>query len=496
MLLKNKSKLPRWGHQAKEFQVGREKRARAFIWPMRSGKSRGCIDVACYQFQRKNPKKLVEGVIVIAPNGVHLNWQRNEIPTWGHAQMRHHTFAWETVKRGTPEKELQWDRFIATPRPDTLRWFCVPMDALRREDCRRALRQFRESCHKNFMLIISEAHHFGRAGSKRTFKARNLGIHANFIRWETGTPILTGPLRAYSQYDILAPGALGFGNYKDFEKHFAVMVPKGRPGRGQRMAVDHYINLDELTRKIAEWTSLVLRSELKGMPKVLPPIERPIVMNEPQRQAYLTMVAKHLAEVEGTEMSVPDAGPRMMKLQQILHGWVMDTKTGKILTVDDDAPIYEAAIEEIEGTYPGKALVWCRYKEDCRRLAKKLRKRGKNVLEYWGDFTVEQREANRRKFLEPDDDSVMIGTPDCGGEGLDFSTATCVIFFSMPPNARLAAQAAERATVMDGKSISLVRLRHYGTVDDRIWSIIDGNISLADTVTGTGLRKVLEETDV
>ena len=74
---KNKSIAPRWAHQAKEFQIGREKRSRAFIWPMRSGKSRAVIDVGCYQFKRGK----IEGVIVVAPNGVHLNWQRNEIPT-------------------------------------------------------------------------------------------------------------------------------------------------------------------------------------------------------------------------------------------------------------------------------------------------------------------------------------------------------------------------------------------------------------------------------
>ena len=100
------------------------------------------------------------------------------------------------------------------------------------------------------------------------------------------------------------------------------------------------------------------------------------------------------------------------------------------------------------------------------------------------------------KFLSPDDDSQMIGTPDCGGEGLDFSTADAVIFFSANPNARMMAQAEERATVKGGKSVAVVRVRHYGTVDDRMWEIVDGNILLADTITGSGLRKMLDATDI
>ena len=140
--------------------------------------------------------------------------------------------------------------------------------------------------------------------------------------------------------------------------------------------------------------------------------------------------------------------------------------------------------------------MWCRYKEDCRRLRKKLIQLKMPVLEYWGDYSTSVREANRMQFLSPGDKSTMIGTPDCGGEGLDFSAADAVIFFSGNPNARMMAQAEERATVKGGKSVSIVRVRNYGTVDDRIWAIVDGNIKLADTITGSGLRKMLNETDI
>jgi hypothetical protein len=117
------------------------------------------------------------------------------------------------------------------------------------------------------------------------------------------------------------------------------------------------------------------------------------------------------------------------------------------------------------------------------------------VLEYWGDFSTTAREANRAEFLAGAD-ATMIGTPDCGGEGLDFSAADAVIFMSGNPNARMMAQAEERATVKGGKSVSVVRIRNYGTVDDRIYNIIDDRIKMADTVTGSGLRKMLLETDI
>jgi len=484
---KNRSHEKRWDHQAKEFLIGREKRSRALIWPMRSGKSRAVIDVGTYQYRRKK----IEGCIVVAPNGVHLNWARNEIPTWCSLDFANPTFAWETPKRGFPEKEREWEDFLCE---HGLRWMCVNMEALSHPDCMRAINRFKKSCHGNFLFAISEAHHFGRAGAKRTHKARSLAYHAAFVRTETGTPILTGPLHAFSQYEILAPGALGYGRYAPFKEHFSDHEPYGRPGMMQREKLVRYKNLDELTERIAPWTSLVMRPDLGDMP-LLTPLERPVVMSTAQRQAYIQMVAQHLAEVEDTEVAVKDAGARMIKLQQILSGYVMDTKTRTILTVDEDAPIYDAVIDEIQGTLPGNALVWCRFKEDCRRLAKKLHKRRMPVLEYWGDFTTTVREANRAEF-QAGADATMIGTPDCGGEGLDFSAAKAVIFMSGNPNARMMEQAKERATVKGGAGLPIVRIRNYGTVCDRIWAIVDGNIALADTITGTGLRRMLEATDI
>src|SRR5579864_2159262 len=484
----NKSTSKRWEHQAKEFQIGRAKRSRAYIWPMRSGKSRACIDTGCYQHRHMG----VEGVIIIAPNGVHLNWAYREVPTWGWLDIQHRTFPWETTKRGFPEKEREWESFIAHRG---LKWFCINMEALARDDCKRAINRFIASCHGNFGLIVSEAHHFGRPGAKRTYKARSLSYHATFVRTETGTPILTGPLRAFSQYELLAPGALGFRAFKPFEAHFADMVPMGAPGMRTRKKVEKYKNLDELTAKIAKWSSLVLRGDLKDMPDLIQ-TERPVVMSDEQRKAYIQMVAVHLAEVEDGEVAAKDAGPRMMKLQQILMGYIMDTQAKRILTIDEDAPIYDALLEQIRGTLPGKALVWCRYKEDCRRLAAKLKRHKMASLVYCSDSSTTEREKNRAMFLDPLDDRTMIGTPDCGGEGLDFSTGDAVIFGSIPPNARMVAQAQERATIKGGKSVAVVRMRSYGTVDDRMWDIVDGNTSLADTVTGTGLRKLLMATDV
>jgi hypothetical protein len=485
----NKADLPRWDHQKEEFEKHGDSRSRMLLWPMRSGKSRGCIDPACRQFRARK----IDGVIVIAPNGVHLNWALNEINTWAAKDINHTAFAWETTKQHHADKKRQWQEFLRHPG---MKWFCVNMEALMRADATKAINDFQRACRgKRFMLIVSEVHHFGRPGSHRTHRARSLAFHASFVRIETGTAILTGMDRAFSQFELLAPGALGFRTLKGFKKQYVVEEPCGPPGTREflRMRVKGYINEDDFKAKIAPWTSLVLREDL-NLPEPVS-VERPLVMSDKQRAAYLELVSTYMIESE--DISAAEGGARMIKLQQILGGFIMDTKLKRIVTIDADAPIYDAVLEQIVGTAPGNVLVWFRFKEECRRMKAKLIAAKMPVLEYWGDYTQVQREANRARYLKnPDKGITMLGTADCGGEGLDFSTARLMVAGSGNPNARMMEQAKWRASVIGGKAIDYVMMRHYGTVCDRIYAIVQGRVTLADTLTGHGLREVLLATDV
>ena len=489
-----------WAHQQREWNIGREKRKRALNWPMRSGKSKAVIDKVCYQYERDN----VMGVVVIAPNGVHLNWADNEIPKWSwpeHGEPK--IFAWSTPNRG------EWDKIealvdITTPCPQ-LRWFCVNMEALDHEDCRAALKTFVQSlpdadnfertklsmrARKKLMMAVSEAHHFGHTGSKRTFKARSLALWADFVMTETGTPILNSPLRAFSQYELLEPKALGFETYTDFERHFAIKkeVPNTR-----RMNVVGYQNLPELTRALAKWTSVVTRDEVRDMPTLIR-TERPVVMGDEQRRQYLKMVEQHLIEIGDAEIAAEDAGARMVKLQQIVNGYIM--KDGAIHNIEERAPIYRALLDEVDGTMPGKCLIWCRFKEDIKRVIATLTFAGHRCVEYSGRVPLHEREKNRHAFNNDKRIHCCVGQPQAGGEGLDFSGADAVLYFSCVPNTITMVQSEERATVVGGKPVAIVRIRTHGTVDDRLWKIVDSNIELADAVSGRGLRDILAETNV
>ncbi len=483
-----------WAHQAKEFDEHKDSKIRALLWSMRTGKSKAVIDKAEYQFAKGN----IEGVIVLAPNGIHLNWIINEIPKWTWPGNDFMSFGWETPKRADFDRIAELKAF--EEYRGGIRYLTVNMEALGHIDCIQTIRRFTKSCHKKFMLAISEAHHFGHAGAKRTRLARNLGHTAAYITVETGTAILNSPLRAYSIYKILDDNALGpefsGDEYEKFVKKYAIIELDTRyEGRKKRRykKITGYKNLDELQASMAQWSSVVLRSDVEDMPELLR-TERIIVMSDKQRRAYLEMVSRHLVEIGDNMVSAKDGGSRVQKLQQILHGYVKDGDV--IREIDGEAPVYDALIEEIGGTLPGKTIVWCRYREEIRRVCARLKKEGYKYLEFHGGVPTDQREAVRLAFNNDSRYTVLVGHPGAGGEGRDFSAADTVVFFSSTPNAIHVTQGEERATLVAGHPVSVVRFRTPGTVDDRNWGLVDGKLTVADDLSGRGLRDLLLRTNV
>jgi hypothetical protein len=488
-----------WGHQDLEYRTHRSARTRALFWSMRTGKSKAVIDKACFQFQKLN----IRGGLIFAPNGVHVNWIVNEIPKWTWPEIGPvEAFAWEMPKRGDFAHIDGFERLI---QHGGMKWFAVNMESIRFPETVAAVRRYLLSCDYEYLLAISELHHFGHAAAKRTRLAQRLAVRATYLIGETGTPLLSSPLRAYAMFKILMRGrplAPHLDTYEKFTQHFAIIEnieeAKTKFGRARRKAhkkITGYKNLDELRDLIATHASVVMREDVDDMPELLR-IDRPIVMSDLQRRAYLEMVSRHLVEIGDDMVTAKDAGPRMMKLQQIVNGYVIDTATGTTVTIDEEAPIYQALVDEVDGTLPGKTIVWCRYHEDIARCVLALKRAGHKVLEFHGHIPNSKREGIRVAFNTDPKYTVLVGTPGAGGEGRDFSAADCIVFFASTPNAIHVRQGEERGTVKGGKPVTIVRLRTYGTVDDRNWNICDGKVTIADSVSGHGLRDLLRRTNV
>jgi Mesyanzhinovviridae DNA helicase len=490
-------KTPQWKHQATEFEACKDLDARALLWSMRTGKSKQVVDTACYRHEVRGD---VEGVLVLAPNGVHLNWTRNEVPkhSWGESV----AVPWSSAKsvRGSRETRDDFDRSVArllyAPRRDGLKWLTVNSEALILPRVQKLIKEFRASIDGRGLLVVDECQDFRRPGARRTFLARGLRPYWPVRRILSGTAVLNSPLHAFSEYEILEKGALGYDRFEDFKRRYAVFMRQRlrSTGRGY-LRLDHYKNLEELRARMGEFSSVVLREDVEDMPTLLT-IERPVVMSDAQVLAYREMVERLILDIDGGRVTATEGGKRFMKLHQLVGGFVIDDH-GDVVSVDDSPPILDALVEQVEGTLPGKCVVWCRFREDIRRVCARLRSLGYDVVEFHGGVRDSLREEGLARFLGDERSAdVLVGQPQAGGVGRDMSAADAIIWYSSVPDAIYTNQAMERATAVGGKTVAVITLSTPGTVHDDIAASNAGKFALADTVAGRGLRDLLAKTSV
>lgn len=465
-------------HQAKEYEASRDIKARALLWQMRTGKSKVVIDTI---FHLRDAFEIA-GALILAPNGVHANWTRRELPrhAWDDDWSG---LAWRSRKPGMDDEAALFtqrapfpilavnNEVLGLPRVQT-----VIKDLLKRGP---------------ILFAADESHDFRRPGSKRTKLARTLSAKCEYRRILTGTAVLNSPLHAFSQFELLKKEALGFRLYEDFRNHFATCTMRRR--RSGRM-FPHWEprNLDELRDKLAPYSSVVLRKDVDDMPALIP-IDQTVFLSEAQALAYRHMTQDWTIELlNGGSVTVLEGAAKMMKLQQILGGFIIDND-GVIHSIDDNPPRLDAMLSQVTGTLPGKTIVWCRYQEDIRRVVTKLRAYGFDPVEYHGSVSAGERDKAEDRFREDTRANPLVGQPQSAGQGLDLSAADTIVNYSHVHNAIVREQSKERATAIGGKSVGLVDLHTPGSVDDLILDAMERNLSVSEYLAGPGLKHRLLE---
>lgn len=486
-------KLFPYDHQLKEFEIGTEEPYRALLWQMRTGKSKMSIDQVCFWMLFY----ALDACIVIAPNGVHRNWLERELPAH-HWDFPHHTMTWDThvagkVRDRSDEQEIwaheqYWELVKQRLKDPTPQWWAFSSETVTRKDVRQLIARI-VKWKKRIGLIIDESDDYGRPGSKKTQMIRALAKKCVFRRILTGTVIENSPLRAWSQFEMIQPKALGFHRYEAFEAHHAVYETRKTRGGRKYPALVSYQNLDELRDNMAKWSSVVLRDDV-NLPPVLPE-DRKFSMSPQQKQAYKEVKAGLQIDLEDGVVELNELAAKMVKLQQCTSGYIVD-KWGDLHRLSGEVPRMKATMDEID-LAGGRCVVWCAFRPEMDDVVAECKKKGLNVLTYHGG-TPDSEKAKVRKIMAPGSDVeqiVVVGHEKSGGRGLNFSRARAIINHSHVMDAVIRSQSMERATEMGGDAIKVVNVRGSGVDDYVLDEILSPKIALADKVARTGLREVI-----
>lgn len=489
----SRMKTTPYAHQAREFNISKDLPMRALLWQMRTGKTKLVIDEACHLWCKGE----IDGIIIIAPNGVHDNWIRREFPVhaWDCVPSKVFTYN-QSLLTSRKWYQGKFDEFLAPVYE--MGWLAINVEAVQFDVCKKSIMRFMKQ-YPNFMIVFDESHKFGTPGAARTKRVRGLAKKAKYRRILTGSVIDNSPLKAYSQFELLAPKALGFRDYAHFKDTYAE-YEQGYAGKRTYDKLVGYRNLEDLRSRIAKFSSVVLREDCEDLPEV---VKAPVYleMTAKQKEHYRTAVdelyvAVENGEIDDIEVEIMEGGPLGMKLRQISSGFIIDSETGDThdLVPWNKNPKVEALLELLEDN-DEKLIVWCNFRYEIDNLYAILKKAGYRPVRYYGKVKDAEKVKAIDSFMSDTSVRVFLGQPVSAGEGLNLSSASGMVWYSHTYDATVRNQANERATVVGGKSIWLSDFVYDGLIETKILENLDMKEKTRKFVIGDEFKRMVKKLD-
>jgi superfamily II DNA or RNA helicase len=327
-----------------------------------TGKSKMILDIAADKFLRDK----IDGLCIIAPNGVHRQWIEQAIPEHLSDHAPCTTHIWR------PRVRIPNDVMHEGESYRRLRVMAFNVEAFSSDTSPSTADIIAFMRSGRIMLVMDESTRIKNYKAQRTKRILRLAPLAACRAILSGTPITRGLEDIFTQYQFLDENIIGLRNYFAFRNHYCITRPvRGRAAALGAVEIVGYRNQEELVRKIAPVSFMVPSSALD-----LPPqrFERIEVQMTPEQARIYTMLAKQLVEdLAARRIESPAiALTRILRLQQVLCGRYYKTVTdeeGMETTephrVANNRP--EALANALEA-HDGQALIWCRFKADVKDI--------------------------------------------------------------------------------------------------------------------------------
>lgn len=512
-----------YDHQRDLFYKTRDRESFAFLWEMGAGKSKIILDTAGWLYG--NGK--IDGLLIIAPNGVQRNWIINEIP----AHLPDHYERKMAYWASTPTKEetkAMSDLFSINRT--ALRILAMNVEALATDRGKRYAMQFLMAFRT--MLVIDESTTIKNHSAVRTKAILKLAIHAPYRRILTGTPVTNNPLDVFTQFSFLDEEILRTGSFYAFQNRYAIMQEMSlRDGKRFKTVVG-YQRMDELQKLIAPHSHRITKNECLDLPDKI--YQRQYVeLTKNQTNLYNQLRKEVIAELEGQFITAPLALTKILRMQQIVGGfwspeataledvpfdslqsteWVLPSQK-KPEAIDEKNPRVAAVIDILENVESGKVIIWARFRAELEAIRCAIyNKFGRgSFVEYHGGvknsdrqdaierFQGARRIVDSRKGINieipipvEDQAQYFIGNPQSAGMGLTLTAATTVIYYSNSFNYSDRAQSEDRAhRIGQAHPVTYIDLIAPNTVDEKIIKALHTKQDYARIITGDDIKNWL-----
>lgn len=480
-------------HQRAAFYATRDEPEKAVFWEMGLGKSWLVINTAAWRYA----KGAIDGLLILAPSGVHRNWIDLEVPKHLPDDVPRLAVTWRSSRMAGVAAREALDNLLAF---DGLAILAMNVEAVITKVGRSYVERF--LARRRVLVVVDESITIKTPGASRTKVIVALGKRAAMRRICSGAPITQGPLDLYSQFNFLRPAALGYTSFFAFKHAFAEWDEgyNGRIGRTYEV-LKGYRNQDRLLGLCAPYTLRATKDECLDLPPKV--YERRLFsLTGEQRSLYDSLREEYVAELSSMErIDVAHALTRILRLQQVASGYWPERHEGTICPGCQGAgcsrcddlgmgvavlPLRHltasnpriAALRDLLDELPveRQVICWCRFRFDVEEV---LAAFGDAVVRYDGATNEDDRAASIERFMAGEA-RLFVGTPRAGGRGLTLTAASVVVFYSHDFSYEVRAQAEDRAhRIGQVRSVTYVDLVAEDTVDERLLEVVAAKKDLA-----------------
>lgn len=444
--------------QAESFHMFKDAPYFGLFFEQGLGKTKADLDITAYKWSKGE----IDTLFVLAPNNVHVQWVKEQIPIHLPDFVPYKAVYWRAEQ--TKKKLNAIEEMFAYK--DGLRVFTMGQESLITPNGLAMVKRLLSSCKVHWTIDESPSIKTPSAArTKAVLKLKNLAVVRSIL---SGTPVGKGVEDLYTQLSFLSERILGFNSYYTFRNHFCEERQILGAPAGVKEIVG-YKNLDELKDRMNAYC--MRRTARDCLNLDLPDrVTYPVELTPEQKRIYISLAEESIVQIQSGEIiTAEQAAVKIMRLQQVVGGFAKDEE-GVIHRIPTNRP--RAAMNFFLESNT-KLIIWARFHEDIDMLSEEFK--AFPHIKWDGRTSADERMKNKARFINDDECMVMIANQAAAGTGTDGLQYAChrMLYYSNNFKATDRWQSESRLVRMGQEAQVLIGdLNARGTVDTKIRATI------------------------
>lgn len=442
----------------------------ALLMEPRTGKTKTTID----WLSILNQARKIDRAVIMCPTRVMDVWVEE---FHNHSPQLVQTFVWDRIARRNgplPRVSGTYDLTVVIVNYEA---FATPGRRLRSGRRSKSNGRYKTRAEllkwvgdgRSAAIVLDEAHKIKSPSGKASNMVVSMGPKFAYRAILTGTPVTKAKRihDLYMQWKFLNPtrlDELGLRTVQDVKDYTGVWINKhGYP----QWLRERKSNVDALRNAIHKDSFAVRREECFD----LPPRDNQVIkiqLKPATARLYDKIATEMVAEIEHAKQThTVEASIKLvqtLRLSQITSGFTKTDEDRLIRIGSEKLDALQELLEEII-EHDEKVVIAARFKPDLNAITRLCTQLKMPVYELRGGMKRDEATRNIRDFRRQDQSAAFVMQPQAGSLGIDLSTASRMIWYSLTPSWVDYSQSCDRIA-LSRNSTTFTYLIAEGTVDE------------------------------